>query len=112
MIPRRAGWGLLILLAVAWLALDDITTGTQSSFALEWTVVGVASLAVLLVAAALARRGDHLLALLTVAALAAVALTVWRTTATGIELSVRHQLIGFAGFAWCAILALKLAFGK
>lgn len=31
----------LALLALAWAALDDITTGHEPNFTLEWAIVGV-----------------------------------------------------------------------
>ncbi len=34
----------LVALALAWAALDDITTGSEPSFGLEWTMVGAAIL--------------------------------------------------------------------
>lgn len=31
----------IVLVALCWLALDDITTGAQPSFRLEWAMVGL-----------------------------------------------------------------------
>ncbi len=47
-----------ILLVLAWLALDDITTGHEPSFALEWAAVGVCAAWFLVLALGLRRARD------------------------------------------------------
>ena len=44
MVRRAILWTVsLILLGLAWLALDDITTGNQPHFVVEWTMVAAAA---------------------------------------------------------------------
>ena len=49
----------VLLLGLAWLALDDITTGREPSFALEWAAVGVCAVWFLVLAAVGLRRAHN-----------------------------------------------------
>lgn len=44
------------VLVLAWLALDDITTGSQPTFRLEWAMVGLAVVWLLVLGFMTARR--------------------------------------------------------
>ncbi len=101
----------LIALALAFLALDDITTGRQSSFVFENIALLCVAAWLLGLAVNLARRGQRLVGVLSLVVLAAAVVAQWGIgpgTSPGFEPA---YLATVACMAWFCVLSSVLIAG-
>ncbi|MEK7405059.1 MAG: hypothetical protein AAB225_08125 [Acidobacteriota bacterium] len=99
-------------IALAYLALDDITTGRQSSFVFEYSALLAVTAWLLGLAARLARRGQRLLGILSIVVLAA-AVVAQRSIGPGTRPSFAPEYLAtVACMAWfCVLSCILLADG-
>ena len=97
---RAAGALSLVVLALSWLALDDITTDNATAFRAEYTILVLAGLWFAWLGVALVRRGRAAIGALSLAAVGIGVLAFW-SLPHHYQPASTLNLLGFVPLAWC-----------